>query len=246
MYGPPPEVLKTLYRDRTTWRIRDLKPRDDVDSLYDELCAPTTRFVFAKTELANFMARAPIDAATLPRQLWYNEADALEDQILFPEEFTANGIDPLKVGKLEPLPKWEEEGFSFKKFVENQVYGSDSEFTDDSDEDEESWGSESDVEDDDEIIERERLENSADEDDDEDETPDPELEENIMKVWDDIIAKEYPGGISDLMKKVRARRHALPERDPGSDHVMHEDFMSFLEKEKSISKHYPEILPHTN
>lgn len=52
------------------------------------------------------------------RNMFYNDADALEDAILFPEEFSSEELNPLAIKIVEPIKKWEEEGFSLSRWVE--------------------------------------------------------------------------------------------------------------------------------
>jgi hypothetical protein len=78
------------------------------------------------------MKRVMDNPNKFPRNLFYNEADALEDEILFPEERAAENLDPSQIGKIEPLRVWEEEGFSLRKFIEGRDW-----YSEDSDEDDE-------------------------------------------------------------------------------------------------------------
>ena len=97
LYSLAAPALKTLCKDELTKRVRDIRLGQDVKSIYDEIYGPDNKF---------------------PRNLFYNRADELEDKILFPEERLAQGLDPLHIGKIEPLRVWEEEGFSLRKSIE--------------------------------------------------------------------------------------------------------------------------------
>lgn len=74
-YAAP--ILKTLVVDQKTHRCRDKRP-DDEKSLYDVYHSSGTKFVLrnSKGEIME----------GVPRSLVYNEADRLEDEVLFPDD----------------------------------------------------------------------------------------------------------------------------------------------------------------
>ncbi|KAG5296501.1 hypothetical protein I7I50_09691 [Histoplasma capsulatum G186AR] len=78
--GASAPYLKTVTRDPETHRIRDIKPGEQVESVCDVYEREDTIFRFrtSKGKLGT----------GLPNQVKYNEADALEDSILFSEELT--------------------------------------------------------------------------------------------------------------------------------------------------------------
>ncbi|PGH06359.1 hypothetical protein GX51_02369 [Blastomyces parvus] len=78
--GASAPYLKTVTKDPETYRIRDIKPGEQAESVHDAYEREDTIFRFrtSKGKLGT----------GLPNQMKYNEADALEDAILFPEEFT--------------------------------------------------------------------------------------------------------------------------------------------------------------
>lgn len=134
LYLRPSAVLKTLYQEKITFRVRDIVPGQDEESIYDAFTSPTTKFVYSKQDLKGWkevdgkITRSELREYTPPRKLLYNEADALEDRVLFPEEYSDEGINSSAIGKVEPHRVWEKEGFSFKRFVEGQEFGSDTDF----------------------------------------------------------------------------------------------------------------------
>jgi len=131
LYRPAESVLKTLYHDKESHRPRQIKPEDRgvVESIWDTLNSEGTKFVLTEVDEKNRRLLAhqqgtPMNDLPPPqheefhRNLFYNDIDALEDAVLFPEEFSSEGINPLEIGKLEPIRKWEDEGFSLARFVQ--------------------------------------------------------------------------------------------------------------------------------
>ncbi|KAF4615552.1 hypothetical protein G7Y89_g15309 [Cudoniella acicularis] len=53
-----------------------------------------------------------------PRNLLYNDADELEDSNLFPEERPSEPMNPLEISRIEPIKRWEDEGFSMQRFID--------------------------------------------------------------------------------------------------------------------------------
>ena len=100
-----------------------------VKSIWEGLNSEGTKFIFAEVEEKNRRLLAhqneePVTDMPPPqheeshRNLFYNDTDALEDAVLFPEELSSEGMNPLEIGRIEPIKKWEDEGFSLAKFVE--------------------------------------------------------------------------------------------------------------------------------
>ena len=79
LYNLAAPIIKTLTRDRQSYRIREIKNGEDVPSIYDDIHnEKETNFVFA---------RLGKPASTeLPKRFFYDEADMLEDSVLFPTE----------------------------------------------------------------------------------------------------------------------------------------------------------------
>lgn len=124
-------ILSTLTRDKETARAREIRPNSDEESIYDAMTGPNTRFVFGK----RFGASKPEDLSERvdPAVLWvlfYNEADAMEDVILFPDE------ENLKVGEIvTKISQFEREGPLLSRFVNDldvDEHLSDYELSDDS------------------------------------------------------------------------------------------------------------------
>ena len=98
MYKPAASVLRTLTRDPLTMRTRDIKPGEDVLSIWDEtqLGKFTTGYYDVKTLLSQH------SEGTYP-SVFYNEADVLEDAVLFPDESTQGTSVALYSGKINEL-----------------------------------------------------------------------------------------------------------------------------------------------
>jgi hypothetical protein len=115
LYRPARSVLSTIYQDEETQRSRQIKSEDEsvIESLWDKLQAIRVDFAFTDIEEKNYrpldlQKETPIIGipAALKfeephRNLYYNDTDALEDSIMFPEELTSGRINPFEIGKIE-------------------------------------------------------------------------------------------------------------------------------------------------
>lgn len=120
-------------------------------SIYDNLHSPDVKFRYGTVDDPwgkNASGLAPArkvfeEDNTFPKNLFYTKADELEDEILFPEEHEAQMLDPSQIRKIEPLSQWEET-FTCQGFIE----GWDSEYTEDTDDENLEYDSEWEDEDD--------------------------------------------------------------------------------------------------
>ncbi|KAF2808929.1 uncharacterized protein BDZ99DRAFT_444814 [Mytilinidion resinicola] len=94
-------VIKTLTRDRSTMRARTIKPGEVVQSIWDEIHHPETRM-----RAVDLNGREVNIEDSLMSYL-YNEADVLEDQILFPEEVLQNRKNELFRDNPSEIQKFE-------------------------------------------------------------------------------------------------------------------------------------------
>ena len=101
-------ILKTVTRDPNSHRVREIKPGEEVESLYDDIHHPGTQFVIFDDK------RQPIDK--IPRNLFYTDADMLEDQVLFPEETQGSGEDDTVGAAFDSLVALEEHGPDMERF----------------------------------------------------------------------------------------------------------------------------------
>jgi hypothetical protein len=126
MYKLAAPVLKTIRRDENG-RTCDMRPGDpESESMWGVMTDPRSKFIFGGVTKDGFVEG--VEPNTYPRHLLYNEADALEDSILFPEERALEKVDPLNVGYVEPLRVWEQEGFSIKRFIDASWEWEDSDY----------------------------------------------------------------------------------------------------------------------
>ncbi|KAI1368681.1 hypothetical protein F5Y08DRAFT_325949 [Xylaria arbuscula] len=89
MYNHQEPFLRTLTRNQKTQRVRLIKPCEEAKSLWDEVKDP--RNIFILTDLTNQTTetfQGDSTPKTVPHQ-FYNEADAEEDAILFPDELVS-------------------------------------------------------------------------------------------------------------------------------------------------------------
>lgn len=107
-FEPAAHIHKTIHRDRKTGRMRDCRPGEP--SLYDDIQASGVRFFTSETG-------TPWKEDSAPDGLFYNDIDAAEDVILFPEETFGHAKkaigeadDPITVELENRFP-------SFKRFI---------------------------------------------------------------------------------------------------------------------------------
>jgi hypothetical protein len=238
IYGPAGHVLKTICRDAKSNRPRDIQPGEKAESIWDAVNHPGTAFFYSKDDNhmdqseGNLSLRRVFDEPNkFPKNLFYHKADELEDAILFPEELADKKLDPLDVGKADPIGVWEA-GFSLKGFVEGDCFESDS------DSGGESWVTDSDAGHD--------HEDDSGLEDDGDEDEDPANEDQAMAGTSNGAGPEKPKidfadaarpiafseEMREVMRKMSLKEKRIP-RDRGSPAAMHAEFMEFLDKEKA-------------
>lgn len=118
MYKPAASILKTLYRDEDS-HYRDVRPGDSQQFInqWDYLQDDRSKFYYGDIDGPDRIPTVPTDS--WPSKLFYNKADALEDEVLFPEEQAEEeSIAQPAVGKKDSLRAFEEEDFSMKRFVD--------------------------------------------------------------------------------------------------------------------------------
>lgn len=114
--GASAPYLKTVTTDPITHRVRDIKLGEQVESVYDVYEREDTivRFRNSKGKLGT----------GLPQQVKYNEADALEDAILFPGEFTGEATSNRMKTMTNQLTDFEQG--RIKNYVKRFAYDLDS------------------------------------------------------------------------------------------------------------------------
>ncbi|KAL8383671.1 hypothetical protein RB595_010733 [Gaeumannomyces hyphopodioides] len=85
-YHRQKHVLETLYQDKTTYRIRQIRPGDDV-SVFDMLTNPTrSRSAVPPSHERTKFTEHGADENIFGMYGLYNNADAAEDEVLFPQD----------------------------------------------------------------------------------------------------------------------------------------------------------------
>lgn len=108
-YNVAAPILKTLTRDHSSHRVREIKAEEEAESIYDEIQHEDSRFQIRGQNME--IMENP------PKFLFYNDADALEDRVLFPEE-TIGEENGFAVGaEMNKMEKLEYEAPDFKRFV---------------------------------------------------------------------------------------------------------------------------------
>lgn len=207
VYNIAAPILKTVTRDPNSHRVREIKLDEEAESIYDEIHHPGTQFKIFNED------RQVLEQS--PRYLFYNDVDALEDKVLFPEETQGSG-DENEIGSaLNSLVALEAQGPDINRFVL------------DLDTDEEVP---------DKISRRKTEESSEDEyDDDDDDWEDEEDDEYDYVDHELELQKLVPAHISanDDMKTfvLYMARHHKSEHDP--NHDMMGQYQRFMKRESS-------------
>ena len=209
MYSVGAHVLKTLTRDRETHRLRDIKPGEVVDSVFDDAHSDRVRFGFRDQN-----ARLNNENQA-PRWLFYNDVDVLEDQILFPNEslddkqVTTPGIGEVT----SALDKLEVNGPNWYRFIC------------DLDTDEETDRSSS------ESIDDESADGSLEEDSDE--ASEDNMSLGTSDGTDGALTTRHKTIFTNEEEDVLARIVRRPIRKPQRPEEMMEIFQKFMRRESS-------------
>jgi len=233
MMGP---VIKTLTRERDTFRLREIKPGEDVMSLWDDLHHPGSSMEYGVGPDRQRQSNPP------DSNVFYNEVDELEDAWLFPDDAGAN-VSASQLSKdMNEITTFERSGPSermFKRFVND--LDTDEEL--DSDREEE-WQKQKK-----ERKEKKKHRGQAvgrhtetrsqeqvnDEDDwiDEPSEDDTSLKDLMERLKAGVAAlTPEQKEIDKIMQKFEATN---PRPDPNDD--LQEVFMEFFDSEKARSKH---------
>lgn len=232
LYNPGAHVLKTLTRNEETHRVCDIKPgAKGVMSIYDEIHHEKAAFVYERHETTRGGGTKTVSAEAngAPRGLLYNAADALEDEVLFPEERSADGTNSA-TGRFELLKTWEEEGFSLRKFIEGWDSDSDlDELGPDEDKDEESDEESDDDDDDDDNYHYVHEGEDEDEWEDEERHSDSKGNKNSRVTTNGRSRPPLPAMIEEMLQEM------IEETDPSKNQGLptEEEFIAYLEKEQA-------------
>ncbi|KAF9777318.1 hypothetical protein IL306_004449 [Fusarium sp. DS 682] len=89
MYIHMEPLLRSLHRNNKTMRTRQIKPGEKVDSLWDTIVDERSEFRLFDITGKKVTMRKDSELAESP-YMFYNEANEVEDAILFPDELTSN------------------------------------------------------------------------------------------------------------------------------------------------------------
>ncbi|KAL9004683.1 MAG: hypothetical protein Q9188_002498, partial [Gyalolechia gomerana] len=224
LYNPLAPILKTLTHDRETFRTRDIKPDEDVRSLWDEVLRTPNRRVDPGGETLEDRLIPDLDAS-----YFYGEPDVLEDEVLFPEELLTESSNALYSGKANALEKFVTSGPDFVRFIHDLETDEELESSDE----------------DDHLLEDEREECESEEDDffpeneeegsgsEQDETESPEGTSNEENRIINAVHSKFglPPLSEEELDDMALISKWKPPRDFGES--VQEDFYRFIDREKS-------------
>jgi hypothetical protein len=207
-------ILQTLTRDCDSLRVREIRANEDaVKSIYDTICDEETQFRFYN-EL-----REPVES--IPKHVFYNEADALEDKILFAEEEVGPNLGLLAGEPKNSMTTLENQGPDMMRFVYD--LDTDDELPDDDDDDdvEDPEHSCDDCSENSDDWEGDEMENSSADDDDIPASEDvkafaqyvmrhsessPNPNQNVEERLDQFFRREASRGICHIMLSMSRKR----------------------------------------
>ncbi|KAF7546260.1 hypothetical protein G7Z17_g8560 [Cylindrodendrum hubeiense] len=82
-------LLQTLTREKDTMRTRQIKPGEEVESLWEVVMDERTQFRLYEVQGQGVTDRTDDDVAQSP-YMFYNKANEVEDAVLFPDELVSN------------------------------------------------------------------------------------------------------------------------------------------------------------
>ena len=83
-------IMQSLMREKDTLRVRQIKPGEEVPTLFDELAGPNAEF-WVKTSNSQTIRTSEDIAPGVSPYTYYNDTDAAEDAVLFDED-SLNGL----------------------------------------------------------------------------------------------------------------------------------------------------------
>lgn len=217
-------VLKTITREEETRRVRDIKPGEQVQSLWDVLHSPETKFmVTTEGEGSDFRPQQP----TL---IMYNESDAREDEVLFPEELQEGQIDATVRDQFaQKMHALENEGPSLARFIYD--LDTDEDFTDDEAE-QESKQYEEDYLSDVLLDVSDSSENEYEDEELTNDLADMEMSPDAQKMLE--IIRGGKENVPEMMERLKNLMTPRPLRE--ADEVVKEDIDIFIDRQRAASK----------
>ena len=112
LYNPAESALRTITRDTVTLRARDIKPGEQVDSVWDTI---------QKGRMSSWLlennTQKPTEFVEPDLSKFYNEADVLEDAILFPEQTASGTVGGLFHGHETAMQDFMSKGPDWERFI---------------------------------------------------------------------------------------------------------------------------------
>ena len=112
LYNPAESALRTITRDTVTLRARDIKPGEQVDSIWD-----TVQKGRMSSWLLENNTQKPTEFHEPDLSQFYNEADVLEDAILFPEQTASETVGGLFHGHETAMQDFMSKGPDWERFI---------------------------------------------------------------------------------------------------------------------------------
>lgn len=101
-------ILRTLTREEDSQRVREIRAGENVESIYDTIHDERTKFMMFDDD------RKPLEK--IPKHIFYDEIDQIEDRILFPEENLEQGTD-IAIGETGLVHDLEKRPPDMKRFI---------------------------------------------------------------------------------------------------------------------------------
>lgn len=112
LYNPAESALRTITRDASTLRARDIKPGEQVDSIWDTI---------QKGRMSSWLlennTQKPTQVHEPDVSKFYNQADVLEDAILFPEQTASGTVGGLYRGHETAMQDFMSKGPDWESFI---------------------------------------------------------------------------------------------------------------------------------
>lgn len=89
VYSHMEPLLRILTREKDTMRTRKINPGEDVESLWDTVNGDEVEYRLFDIKGESVTYRTPSELAASP-YIFYNKANIVEDEVLFPDELTSN------------------------------------------------------------------------------------------------------------------------------------------------------------
>ena len=112
LYNPAESALRTITRDTASLRARDIKPGEQVDSIWD-----TVQKGRMSSWLVEDNTRKPTELHEPDLSNFYNKADVLEDAILFPEQTASGTVGGLFNGHETAMQDFMSKGPDWERFI---------------------------------------------------------------------------------------------------------------------------------